>query len=366
MFDLDPTIDFLNHGSFGAVPRVVTTAVAELRAEMERNPVAFVEDVVRPGRRRAAAELAARLGTDGDHLALIENASTGTATVLASLAFKAGDRVVVTDHGYNAVRLQLEALARRAGIHVAVVHLPTPIEDPTAVVAAISQALPGARLLVVDWITSPTGLVMPIEAIVAAAKAEGVPVLVDAAHAPGHVPMELDRLGADWVTGNAHKWLFAARGTAFLYARTDPNLAPQTISHYNDEGFPRAFDWTGTGDPCAHLALPTALAFHRDQPDVMARNRDLAMRAGALIANTLGSVCSGPPSMQGAMAAVRLPLRGDRGDGASLHRTLRDTHRIEVPIMAQDGWLWVRVSAQIYNRMEQYERLAAVLYRALH
>ncbi len=354
MFDLDPAIDFLNHGSFGAVPRVVTETVTALRAEMERNPVAFVENVIRPGRRQAAADLACLLGT-----------TAARQPCLGTYPIQAGDRVVVTDHGYNAVRLQLESLVRRFGIGIDVVTLPTPIEDPATVVAAIRQALPGARLLLVDWITSPTALVLPIEAIVAAAKAEGVPVLVDAAHAPGHVPVDLDALGADWVTGNAHKWLFAARGTAFLYARNDPGLAPLTISHFNDDGFPASFDWTGTCDPCAHLALPTALTFYQAQPDIMARNRSLAVAAGALIAKRLGSVCSGPPSMQGAMTAVRLPLRGERGDGHALHRALRLEDRVEVPIMNQHGWLWVRVSGQIYNRIDQYERLADALARRL-
>ncbi len=363
MFDLDPSLDFLNHGSFGAIPRAVTEAVTALRRRQELNPVAFLQHEARPGIRAAAAALAPLIGTTADHLALITNPSTGTATVLASLSFHPGDRIVVTNHGYNAVRLQLEAIARRTGAVIDRIDLPVPIAHPDAVTEAIGRALPGARLLLVDWITSPTALVFPVAALVARAHAEGVPVLLDAAHAPGQVPMDLDHLGAAYVVGAPHKWLFAPRGTAFLYLRDRSGIDPMVISHFQAEGFPRAFDWTGTLDPAGHMALPTALAWYQAQPDLMARNQALAATAAAILSEAWGTPATGPAEMRAAMAAVRAPITGPATPEAAKafqHRLLSE-HCIEVPVIPFQDALWIRISAQLYNSVPQYERLSAAV-----
>ncbi|TAD92298.1 MAG: aminotransferase class V-fold PLP-dependent enzyme [Alphaproteobacteria bacterium] len=364
-FALDPSLAYLNHGSYGAVPQVVLAAVAAIRARQEANPVAFFEHEARAGLRAAAHALAPLVGTTAERLALVPNASTGTATVLASLSLRPGDRIVVTDHGYNAVRLQLEAVAARTGAVVTTVAIPVPVVDDAEVIAALRPALRGARLLIIDWITSPTAIILPVARLVALARAEGVPVLVDGAHAPGHVAMALDRLGADWVTGNAHKWLCAPRGTAFLYAAPGREPLPLVISHDQPLGFPQAFDWTGTIDCSGPMALPVALAWYRAQTNLMVRNSLLARVGAEVLTAAWGTAVTAPPSMRGAMAAVAAPaglgIAATRADALALHQRLRREFRIEVPVMAFQDRLWVRISAQVYNSIEEYHRLAAAV-----
>jgi isopenicillin-N epimerase len=200
-----------------------------------------------------------------------------------------------------------------------------------------------------------------------AARQAGAKVLIDAAHAPGMIEFRLDALGADWVTGNAHKWLFAPKGTAFLWAARDAQegLHPTVISHGFGQGFRAEFDWVGTRDPSGWLAIEAALDFYRAQGDaaIRAHNHALANEAATLIADALGSEPGQSPDCRGALATVRLPgSRGkDRAAGLALNDRLRREHGIEVPIIAFADWLWVRVSAQIYNEIGDYERLAAAL-----
>jgi isopenicillin-N epimerase len=221
--------------------------------------------------------------------------------------------------------------------------------------------------VVVDLVTSPTAALLPAAEIAALCRGAGVPLLVDAAHAPGMVPLDLPALGADWVTGNAHKWLFAPKGCAFLWARPEvqQGLHPTVISHGLDRGFTAEFDWTGTRDPSAWLSVGTGIDFWESLggPALMARNRALADQAAALLADAWRSGIGAPASMRGAMAAVALPARlqpsiADLPAAKAVHDRLIEAHRIEIPIMAFAGRLWARLSAQAYNEMDEYHRLA--------
>ena len=257
-FDLDPAYLTVNHGSFGAVPRSVQAAQRIWQARMEAQPTRFLATEAPDALRAAATALARYVNADPDGLGFVANATEGCNAVLRSLRLAPGDEILVLSHGYGAVRKTATFVAARAGARVAEATLPFPCPTEAAVLDALATALsPRTRIAVLDHITSPSALVLPIAAMVALCRARGVPVLVDGAHAPGQVPLDLSALDADWYTGNAHKWLFAPRGCAFLAtaARQRARTHPAVISHGHGAGYVAEFDWTGTRDPSAFLAI---------------------------------------------------------------------------------------------------------------
>jgi isopenicillin-N epimerase len=335
----------------------------------------------------ARGVLARFLGADPDDLAFVTNATTGVNTVLKSLQLAAGDRLLVTDQEYNACRNALDFVAARtAGVEVDVVRVPFPLASPDEVVAAVVAGVtPRTRLALVDHITSQTGLVMPIEPLVRELAGRGVDTLVDGAHAPGMVPLDLQRLGAAYYTGNCHKWLCAPKGAAFLWVRRDlqAGIRPLVISHgansprQDRSRFRIEMDWTGTCDPTAWLCVPTAIAFlgallPGGFDELRARNRELALAARAMLADALGVRPPAPESMIGSLASLPLPDGEPRREPAGaladpLQERLFARHRIEVPVM-----VWpapprrlLRISAQIYNTPDQYRALADALVGSL-
>jgi isopenicillin-N epimerase len=366
---LEEGIAFLNHGSYGATPRAVMAAQDEWRLRMERQPVRFMARELPAALRRAARDLAGFLGAEGDDLAgddlvFVENATAGVNAVARSVALGPGDEVLITDHVYGAVRKALTFLCRDVGATLVEARVPFPLSDDAQVVAAVEAHLtPRTRLAVFDHVTSQTAVIFPVTQLVELCRTRVVPVLIDGAHAPGMVAFQVSDLGADWYVGNAHKWLFSAKGCGFLWAKPEhqASLHPLVISHGLDEGFIAEFDWVGTRDASAWLAVSDAIAFHRrmGHEAVMAHNRNLAAEAAEMLADTWGTEIGAPPAMRGSMAAIRLPGDGGDLDGAErLHDRLHDDYGVEVPISLWDGALWVRISAQIYNNMADYQRLA--------
>jgi isopenicillin-N epimerase len=336
---------------------------------MEAQPSRFMAEELPPALRAAARRLAAHLNADPDGLGFVANATEGCNAVLRGLALAPGDEILLLDHGYGAVRKTAGFVAARAGAGVVQATLPFPRPEEAGVLAALAAGLsPRTRIAVLDHITSPSGLVLPLAAMVALCRGQGVPVLVDGAHAPGQVPLDLAALDADWYTGNAHKWLFAPRGCAFLAtaARQRAATHPVVISHGHGAGYAAEFDWTGTRDPTAFLSIEAALAAHAGLggPALMARNREMAAAAGAMLAAHFGTEVAALPAMQGAMAAVRLPRDGGVEDALALRRRLFALGT-DAPVIAIGGALWLRVSAQAYNTPADYAALAALLPRAL-
>ena len=350
---LHPEVAFLNHGSFGACPRAVLEAQSELRAELEREPVRFLGREIEDRLDGVRAELGAFLGAADEDLAFVPNATTGVNAVLQSLELAPGDEIVVTDHGYNACTNAVDFVCSRAGARRVTAALPFPLRSSDeafeAVLAAVSAR---TRLVLVDHITSPSALVLPVERIVPALRERGVEVLIDGAHAPGQVPLDLDALGAGYVTGNAHKWLCAPKGAAYLHVRSDlqPGLRPAIISHgANDRRAHRSrfrieFDWPGTLDPTAVLSIPAALRFVGDLyaggvAELRSRNHARVLEARDLVLAAVGGEPPAPDDMLGAMATVPLP-DGEPLDLLSAFETLplQDRlyadHRVEVPIPA--------------------------------
>jgi len=379
---LDPEITFLNHGSFGACPRPVLERQREWRARMERQPVQFfIRDY---GRLldEARAALAAFLGADPADLAFVPNATTGVNAVLRSLDLQAGDELLTTDHGYNACRNALAFVAQKAHARVVVARVPFPLASAHDVVTAVLTAVtPRTRLALLDHVTSPTGLVWPMDRLVDALGARGIDVLVDGAHAPGMVPVDLQALGAAYYTGNCHKWLCAPKGAGFLHVRPDrqAGVRPTTISHganiarTDRSRFRLEFDWTGTIDPSAYLCVPEAIQFlggllSGGWPDLMRRNRALALEARCRVGAALGIPLPCPDEMIGALAAVPITDSDSTTstspfDTDPLQDRLLERHRIEIPVIPWPAApkRLVRLSAQIYNQPRDYERLAEAL-----
>lgn len=370
LWGLDPAITFLNHGSFGAAPGSVLKAQARWRREIEREPVEFFMRRL-PALLQATREKLGRfVGADPAGMVFVPNASAGVSTVLRSLDFDSGDEIVVTDHGYQGVKNAVLYTADRFGPRVAIARVPFPLQSAEQVVSAIARELNGrTKLLIVDHVTSPTALIFPVAQIVALAHERGVPVFIDGAHAPGMLPLEVDAIGADFYTGNLHKWLSAPKGAAFLCVAPvwRERIHPLTMSHGYQQGLHREFDWTGTQDPSAVLAIGAAIDhwISLGVDDVRASNHALVQSGRALVARALKVDLPHPddPALYGSMAAIHVPHAEKASSElcARLRNRMFEEHKIEVPFTWFDERVWVRPSAQVYNRPEDYARLAHAL-----
>jgi isopenicillin-N epimerase len=363
---LDPEVAFLNHGSFGATPRAVLAEQERWRARMERRPTHFMDRELPPALRAAASRLAAFVDARAEDLVFVENATAGCNAVLRSLSFAPSDEILVTDHGYPAVRKAAEYVAGRVGACVVEAAVPFPLADAAQVVAAVSSRLgPRTRLAIFDHITSPTAIIFPASELTALCRAAGVPVLIDGAHAPGMLSLDVPSIGADWYTGNCHKWLMAPKGSAFLWTAPErqADTHPLVISHGFGQGFTAEFDWIGTRDPTAWLSVPVAIDFHEGLGGARLRERNavLAREQAMMLARTWATERGAPDALTASMAAVRLPPHepATAERALELRRKLFDDHRIEVPVTAFAGALWTRISAHAYNRPADYARLAA-------
>ena len=385
LWPLDPSVAFLNHGSYGACPAEVLRYQAALRAEMEAEPVRFLGRELDDRLDVARAGLAAFVGADPDDLAFVSNATGGVNAVLRSLRLAAGDELLTTDHAYQACRNTLDFVAERSGARVVTVTLPFPVTDPQAIVDTVMAGVtPRTRLALLDHITSPTALILPLERIVAALAARGIDSVVDGAHAPGMVPLDLRALGAAYYSGNCHKWLCTPKGSAFLWVRRDrqADVHPLTISHgakgerAGRSRFRLEFDWTGTQDPTAWLTVPMAIDYLAGLvpggwPALMARNRALALEARRLLCAAVGTEPACPEEMIGSIASVILPDNRTVETGWRVRDPIQgrlfEAWGIEVPIMRWPAppKRMVRVSAQLYNHLPQYVRLAEALRKEL-
>jgi len=375
---LDPDITFLNHGSFGATPIAVLAKQDEFRTRMEREPVRFMIRELEVLLDDARAQLGDFVGADPAGIAFIPNATYGINSVVRSLDLDKNEEIVVTAHEYNATRNVAEFAAQLAGARVVVAEVPFPIASPDEVFGRIIEKISDrTRLVILDHVTSQTALVVPIARIIDEVQSRGIDVLVDGAHAPGMLPLDLRALDAAYYTANLHKWVCAPKGAAFLYVRENrrASVRPIAISHGANSSrtdrsrFHLEFDWTGTFDPTPWLCVPEALRTLASfvvggWPEIMRRNHVLALRGRDIIAKRFGVSPPAPDAMIGSMAAFRIP------DGSALTTSALDTDplqdallfefKIEVPIMP-----WprppnrvLRVSAQLYNEERDYEKVA--------
>jgi isopenicillin-N epimerase len=370
-WDLDPDFLTVNHGSFGATPKCVIAAQRAWQDRMERQPSRFMNTVYATAIRDAANALGTFVNANGNDIVFVENATSGCNAVLRSLPiFGPRNTVTLLSHAYGAVHNAVRFVTDKVGARIvqAAIQYPDPTED--SLVAAVAATLtPGTCLAVIDHITSGSAIVVPVQRIVAACHAAGVPVLIDGAHAPGQVDLDLTAIGADWYVGNCHKWLCAPKGCAFLHATpaAQAGLHPGTISHGYGKGFLAEFDWTGTTDPARFLALTEAIAFHQrlGGSALRARNRDLAARGAELIAQRLNTQVGTKGPVAGAMVTIRLPVEDPSPEHAQAIRGRLMAAGTDAPVHALDGALWLRLSAFAYNELDDYARLAEIVASVL-
>jgi len=373
---LDPSVAYLNHGSYGACPRAVLEVQRALQLEMEHEPVDFLSREL-PGRLQSARmALANFLGAEAADLVFVPSATAGVDAVLRSLAFERGDELLATSHTYAACRNTLDYVAARSGARVVTAGLPFPLRDEEEIIAAVMACIsPRTRLALLDHVTSPTALILPIARLVDELRARGIETLVDGAHAPGMVPLALGDLGAAYYTGNAHKWLCAPKGAAFLHVRRDrqAGLHPTVISHGYNSGFHAEFDWIGAFDPSPWLCVPEAIDYlggllPGGWPALMAVNHALVLEARTHLSAALGIDPPCPEAMIGSMASLPLPTASDNAAASQLEG---DALATWFRARGVEAWLsrrpfrLLRVSAQLYNDIAEFKRLAELTLQAL-
>ena len=360
-------MSYLNHGAFGAVPIGVQRAQQRIRDEIDANPIRFFAQGLLDRIIHTRRHLATFLGADPDNTALVANTTTGVAAVLQSVRLGAGEEVLLTDHAYGAVAMSVRRQCRRAGATARTVAVPLSASD-AEVVARVRAALrPGrTRLLVVDHIASATAQVLPVAAIAAAAREHDIAVLVDGAHVPGMLPVHVDAIGADFWVGNLHKWAFAPRGTAVLSVAPAwrRRMEPLVVSWEHETGFPLSLEFQGTLDYSPWLAAPAGLFTLRTLgvDAVCAHNAALAAYGQRVVGAALGVAPADQPD-PGEPAAMRiLPLPAGLAttvtEAIALRQHIADKLATEVAVMAWGGRGWLRLSAQVYNRADDYDRLA--------
>jgi len=379
---LDPDVTYLNHGTVGAPPARVLAKQQAIREEIERQPSRFLlrelnGEYPAPWRsgsrlRDAMAPVAAFLGARPDDTVFVPNVTTGTNAVLRSIIFEAGDEIVISNLAYGAVTLAADAVARDRRATLRIVEMPHPIRSRQEIVQAFASALaPRTKLVIVDHITAQTAFVLPVAEIAALCRTRGIPVLVDGAHAPGSIAVDIPALGVDYYSANLHKWAHSPRPCGILWAAPDrqEGLHHPIVSWGSGKGFLREFEWQATGDPTAYLAAPDGVALLQEWgfPSVLSYMHDLAWEAGRLLTTTWDTILETPRDMVGAMVTVPLPERAGSTDedARKLRLSLLVDDRIEVQLHAWRGRLWTRVSAQLYNDRADIDRLANAVLRRL-
>ena len=378
---LDPETTFLNHGSFGAVPNIVLEEQSLLRSQIEMDPVRFYEREFQQLMYEARKCLSFFLNADPNGMTFVRNATEGVNTILRSLNLKEGDEIIVPNHSYQACWNAVDFVAGRSGAKTVVVDIPFRLREESQILDLIMDSVTERTVLaLIDTVTSPTGLRMPFEELVEKLQSSGVDVLLDAAHGPGIVPLDLGNLGAAYCTGNCHKWICTPKGSAFLHIRDDKKdmIRPLSIGHgfsfqgSDQERFEYEFGWPGTQDPTPWLCIPKAIEFlgglvEGGWPTIMQRNRKLALEGRGIICEALGTSPPVPESMVSSIASIEIPSDGDIGpmefEGDPFHNLLYDKYRIQVPVFP---WVhhktrYIRISAQIYNHIDEYYFLAEAL-----
>ena len=381
-FLLREDVTFLNHGSFGACPRPVFETYQRFQLELEREPVDFLGRRLTELMREPRVALGAFLGTSAENVVGVVNATGGLNIVAQSLDLKEGDEILTTDHEYSALEKTWAYVARRTGAKIVVVKVPMPFVSEQAFTEAIVAGMTSrTRVLFLSHITSPTALVFPIEPSIAEARRRGIWSVIDGAHTPGHIPLDLDAMGVDFYSGNCHKWMMTPKGSAFLYARPELQglLNPLVISHgwtadskqpdakgaFGNSPFIDEIEMQGTRDPSAMLAIPSAITFREDHDWASVQRACTALAQET--AGRLGELTGLPPLSAPEFSApqmVAMPI--PECDPQEVHKQLWERFKIEIPVFKWQDHYIARLSVQGYNSRPQMDYLLEALTELLN
>jgi isopenicillin-N epimerase len=372
LFPLDPDIIYLNHGAFGVTPHDVLNQKKRFLSEIEANPVDLLQYNFRERWQQTANAIAKRFSCDENSVAIVDNATDGAVAVLRSLSLKPDDEILITQWTYSAIALAARHIAEAQDAKVTVAAIRFPDPDPQQCLESVVQALTcRTRLAILDHITSATALLLPLEEIINACRARGVPVLVDGAHAPGQIELDIPALKADWYVANLHKWYFVPRGCGFLWAAANARsgLLPNVLSSDTIHPFPRCFGWTGTRDPSSWLTVSAAFEFmdRFGEGEVRHHNKELLREAIALLAGLWKFNDRTPNAMKACMGLIPVPADlpyppTDQGR-MRLEADLKDKYKIvATPSISSHGRIWLRIAAQIYNEIRDYEQLGHAVF----
>ncbi|KKB08947.1 aminotransferase class V-fold PLP-dependent enzyme [Devosia chinhatensis] len=380
-FLLRDDVTFLNHGSFGACPRPVFETYQQFQLELEGEPVEFLGRRLHELLRVPREALAAELNCGSEDIVGVLNATTGLNIVIQSLGLKPGDQILTTDHEYSALEKTWDYICRRTGAEVVVAKVPMPLTTEAqftdTVIAGMTER---TRVLFLSHITSPTALLFPIERAITEARSRGIFSVIDGAHTPGHIPLDLTALGADFYSGNCHKWMMSPKGSAFLHARPEVQglLNPLVISHgwtkqsrepgakgaFGNSPFIDEIEIQGTRDPAAWLTVPAAIAFRRDNDwwAIADHCRALAQETARRLGELTGlSPLSAPEFSAPQMVAMPIP----ECDTAAVHAALFERYGIEIPVFKWQETCIARLSVQGYNSAPQMDKFLAALSELL-
>ncbi len=371
-FLLDPNVVFLNHGSFGAIPKPVFEAYQSWQLLLERQPVSFLSRELDGFLHESRIALGNYLNVDADDLVYVPNATHGVNIIAHSLQLKPGDEVLTTDHEYGACDYTWEFICGKIGAKYIHQPIPLPVHSDEEIIEQFWLGIsPKTKVIYLSHITSPTALRLPVEQICRRARQAGILMIIDAAHSPGQIPLDLQALDAKIVFGNCHKWMLAPKGSAFLYVRRDlqylieplivswgykPTPATTTGSRFID-----LLQWTGTRDPTAALTVPTAIQFMQDH-----HWDEVRSQCHLLLHQAIERICDltrMPPlypldsAFYGQMGIAPLP----KSDLPVLKKRLYDEFKIEIPLIELNGSQFIRISIQGYNDQSDVDVLTHAL-----
>jgi len=365
-------IHFLNHGSFGATPRAVLEVQQAWQQRMEMQPVSFFVRDLPELIRDAVAKLADFLGANAEHLAFVENATSAINAILRAYPWQAGDEILLSEHAYPAVKNAAYFVAKQFKLSVKEYAVPFPLQNPVEITASFERAIATkTKLAIIDHISSPLAIIYPLDDMLQLCRQHRIHSLVDGAHVPGMLPLQLLDIDADYYVGNCHKWLFAPKGCAFLWASpaVSENLQPLVVSLRMDEGFPRCFDWTGTRDVSAWLTISAAIDFYQQMggQDIPQQLHHFAIEMATMLTDAWNVEIPAGVEQFGAMFTLPVPWAKTitQIEANDWRDRLWKSEQIEVPFLAINERLWVRISAQLYNTKHDYERLAEAVLKVI-
>ncbi len=365
-WDLDKNITFLNNGSFGSTPKIISEAANDWQKRIETEPVNFFMEEYSGILRNTARKLGEFVGTSGDNIVFVDNASTGINTVLKSLLpeIKPNDEILTTNHVYPGVRNTLKYISKISGCRIIEAYTPFPLKDKDELVNSLKKYInKNTYLVLLDHVVFSTGTIFPLKETIEFIKSNNILTFIDGAHAPGMLKLNIDDIGADWYTGNCHKWLYTPKGCAMLWSAPERQsmITPLTTSLFHGEGYTREFDWQGTKNPIPFLSLSNAIDFHNSfgKDKIQDYIYKLAIKSREVIAKELNLEIPCPNDMIGGLVTLELSLSQNHNDlnTIELRSLFYNEYQIEIPFMEFDNKKWFRYSCQIYNDMDDYINL---------